>query len=157
RTEQDPEVQRLTDRMSELETELGSIAKTYLQGLTDQVNSRDSTIAQFSQELRALPGKELAYARLERTPAVLKDMYSLLQTRLKEAEIAEAAKSLNVSIVDPAIAPRGPISPKPRLMMVVAVLGGLLIGLSGGVIREFLDHTVRTRADAMAASGLAVL
>src|SRR5262249_61659283 len=102
--------------------------------------------------LCALPGKELAYARLERTPAVLKDMYSLLQTRLKEAEIAEAAKSLNVSIVDPAIAPRGPISPKPRLMMVVAVLGGLLIGLSGGVIREFLRHPVRTPGAALAAN-----
>ena len=81
RTEQDPEVQRLTARMAELEGQLGSIARTYLQGLTDQVDSRDSSIARFSRELGTLPGKELEYARLERTPTVLKDMYALLQTR----------------------------------------------------------------------------
>ena len=62
RTEQDPEVQRLTARMAELEGQLGSIARTYLQGLTDQVDSRDSSIARFSRELGTLPGKELEYA-----------------------------------------------------------------------------------------------
>ncbi len=157
RTERDPEVQRLTGRMAELEAGLGSMAATYLQGLTDQVNSRDSTIALFGRELRALPGKELQYARLERTPSVLKEMYTLLQTRLKEAEIAAAAKSLNVATVDPAIAPRGPISPRPRVFIIAALVGGILVGLSGGVVREFLDHTVRTRADVLAASGLPVL
>ncbi len=147
RTEQDPEVQRLTARMAELEGQLGSIARTYLQGLTDQVDSRDSSIARFSRELGTLPGKELEYARLERTPTVLKDMYALLQTRLKEAEIAEAAENSNVAIVDLAIPPREPISSRPRLIILAALIGGLLIGLGIGVVRQFLDHTVRTRAE----------
>ncbi len=157
RTEQDPEVQRLTARIAELEGQLGSIARTYLQGLTDQVRSRDSAIAGFSRELATLPGKELEYARLERTPTVLKDMYTLLQTRLKEAEIAEAAQNANVAIIDPAIPPRSPVGSRPKLILLAALIGGLLAGLSVGAIRQFLDHTVRTRADVMAASGLPVL
>lgn len=157
RTEQDPEVRLLTARMAELEAQLGSMARTYLQGLTDQVDSRDASITQFSRELGTLPGKELEYARLERTPTVLKDMYTLLQTRLKEAEIAEAAQNSNVSVIDPAIPPRGPVSSRSRLVVLGALFGGLLAGLSVGAFREFLDHTVRTRADVMAASGLPVL
>ncbi len=157
RTDQDPEVQRLTARITELENQLGSMARTYLQGLTDQVAARDSTIAGFSRELQSLPGKELEYARLERTPTVLKDMYTLLQTRLKEAEIAEAAQNSNVAIIDPAIAPRNPIPSRGKLMVLGAIMAGLLAGLSIGALRAFLDRTVRTRADVMAASGLPVL
>jgi capsular exopolysaccharide synthesis family protein len=157
RTEQDPEVQRLTARIAELEGQLGAIARTYLQGLTDQVKSRDSTIAGFSRQLAALPGKELEFARLERTPTVLKDMYTLLQTRLKEAEITEAAQSANVDVIDPAIPPRAPIGSRKKLIVLGALIAGLLAGLSVGAIRQFLDHTVRTRADVIAASGLPVL
>jgi tyrosine-protein kinase Etk/Wzc len=157
RTEADADVQLLTARINELEGHLAKIAQTYLQGLTNQLASLDSTAARFERDLRSLPQKELEYGRLERKPAVLKEMYALLQTRLKEAEIAEALESSSISIVDRAVPPGGPIKPRARLLMGAGVVGGLLVALGLAVIREYSDRTVRTRADVQAATGLSVM
>jgi tyrosine-protein kinase Etk/Wzc len=157
RTEADPDVKLLTARIGELEDQLATIANTYLQGLNNQAASLDSTAARFSGELRALPQRELEYARLDRKPTVLKEMYTLLQTRLKEAEIAQAVDNANITIVDRAIPPLFPIRPKPGLITGAGLMGGLLLGVGLALVREYADRTVRTRADVMAISGLPVV
>jgi capsular exopolysaccharide synthesis family protein len=157
RTEADPDVRLLSARVKELEDQLSTIATAYLQGLSNQVSSLDAAIAGFSGELRSMPRKELEFARLERKPLVLKEMYTLLQTRLKEAEIAEAADNSSVSIVDPAIPPRGPFKPKARSIMLFALIGGTLLGTVLAFVRDYADRSIKTRSDATAASGLPVV
>jgi succinoglycan biosynthesis transport protein ExoP len=157
RTENDADVQALTARIHELEHQISSLARTYLQGLTNQMSSVDSSIAHFSRDLQTIPRKELEFTRLERRPAVLKDMYTLLQTRLKEAEIAQAAEDASVSIVDPAIEPRKPIHPRAGLTLVAALAGGLLLGVGCAFAVEYHDRSIRSRADVFTASGLPVL
>jgi polysaccharide biosynthesis transport protein len=157
RTEVDPDVQRLSNRIAELETQLSTMARAYLKGLSNQVSSLDAALAGFSSELNRMPKKELEFARLERKPEVLKEMYTLLQTRLKEAEIAEAAVNSSVSIVDPAIPPRSPIQTKELLFMLTSLVGGTLLGLGLSMIREYTDRSIKTRFEATAASGLPVM
>src|SRR5689334_15469739 len=157
RIDADPDVQLLTNRIHELENQLSSIATSYLQGLTSQLASLDAAIAQFGGELGKMPRKELEYARRERKPEVLKEMYTLLQTRLKEAEIAEAAVNSNVTIVDPAIRPRQPLNTKKRLFVLTSLFGGALLGLGISMIREYTDRSIKTRSEATAASGLPVM
>ena len=157
RTEADPDVQLLSQRISELETQLKTMANAYLKGISNQVSSLDAAIAQFGGELNQMPRKELQFARLERKPQVLKDLYTLLQTRLKEAEIAEAAVNSSVSIVDPAIPPRAPMASKTLLLMLAGLIGGTLLGIGLTVLREYADRSIKTRSDATAASGLPVM
>jgi succinoglycan biosynthesis transport protein ExoP len=157
RTEADPDVQLLTARIGELEQQLATTATTYLQGLNNQAASLDSTAARFSAELRGLPQRELEFARLYRKPTVLKEMYTLLQTRLKEAEIAQAVDNANITIVDRAIPPLWPIRPNPRLITGAGLVGGLLLGVGLALVREYADRTVRTRADVLAICGLPVV
>ncbi len=157
RTAADPDVRLLTARVEELEAQLGSIARTYLDGLTNQVGSLDATINQFGAELRSMPRKELEYGRLERRPAVLKEIYTLLQTRLKEAEMAQAVEDATVTVVDEAITPRSPVRPNKRLAYLAGVFGGALLGIGLTVGRELFDRSVRTRADVTSATGLPVL
>jgi capsular exopolysaccharide synthesis family protein len=157
RTMTDQDVQLLTGRIEELEGQLATIARTYLSGLTSQVGSLDATLGRYGAELRSMPQKELEYGRLERRPAVLKDIYALLQTRLKEAEIAQAVEDASVTVVDEAIQPRVPVSPKKHLAYLVGLFGGLLLGVTVAVGRELMDLSVRTRADVTTATGLPVL
>lgn len=157
RTEADPDVQLLSARITELETQLRTLAIAYLQGLSNQVQSLDTEIGRFGGQLNQLPRKELEFARLERKPQVLKEMYTLLQTRLKEAEIAEAAVNSSVSIVDPALPPRNPIRPNAGLITLMGLAGGILLGVGIALAREYTDRSIKTRSDATAASGLPVL
>ena len=157
RTPDDPEVQALNGRIGELEGQLKSVATTYLEGLSNTVTSMDTALAGFGQQLSQLPRKELRYIQLDRQPKVLAEMYSLLQTRLKEAEIAQAIDDPSVQVVDHAVAPLEAVSPKKALLVAGGLIVGLLLGIAIAFLREYFDKSVHTRSDIMDATGLPVL
>lgn len=157
RTLQDQDVQTLTTRIEELEEQLHSIATTYLQGITNQVNSLDGTLARFEAELGQIPEKELRLARLRREAEVLGEIYTMLQTRLKEAQIAAAVEDGSVRVVDPAVDPLKPIRPNGPLSMALAAMLGLMLGVGAVVGREYMDTAVHTREEVQQATGLNVL
>ncbi|MGH7578659.1 MAG: polysaccharide biosynthesis tyrosine autokinase, partial [Gemmatimonadales bacterium] len=157
RTPEDPDIQVLTSRIETIEGELRTMAVSYLQGLTHQVSSLDSTLGGFGRELQRVPERELQYTRLERQPKMLEELFALLQTRLKEAQIAQAANDLSVQVVDPAERPRRPIRPRPMLNLFLGVMLGGLLGTGAGFVRELLDKAVHTRADVMLATGVSVI
>ena len=157
RTTQDPDVQILSGRIQQVDDQLRTIAVTYLEGLGGQITALDTTLREFGTGLQTIPLKELRLAQLERTPKVLNQMYELVQSRLKEAEIAQAAIDPSVRIVDPAIAPDRPVSPRPAINMAAALIMGLALGLAAALTREWKDRTVHTRADVTRVTGLPVV
>lgn len=157
RTTNDPDVQVLTARVKELETQLRSVVVTYLQGLGNQVATIDGTLEQFGQQLGGLPQRELEVARLARKPKVLDEISTLLERRLKEAEIAQAAGDPSVQVLDPAVPPNGPYKPNRTTNLLAGLLGGLLLGGVAAFLREYRDRTVHTRREIEIATGLPVL
>jgi capsular exopolysaccharide synthesis family protein len=157
RTPKDPDVMALTDREHQVEDQVRGIATTYLSGLTEQVASYDSTLGQYDHRMDVIPAVETQYARLSRTPHVLDTIFVALQTRLKEAQVAEAVDDPTLQLMDPATLPVDPVRPKPALYLAISVLLGLLVGLGLALARDSRDHTVHTRADVLAATGAPVL
>jgi capsular exopolysaccharide synthesis family protein len=153
----DPEVRFLDARIREQEDKLQGMAEAYLQGLTNQVAALDSTMAGFQRELATVPAKAVRFARLEREPKRLEEMVELLQTRLKETRIAEAAQDPSVQVVDPAIAPSSPHRPRLPLSLAFGLFLGALLGGGAVFLREYRDNTVHTRYDVHWATGIPVL
>jgi len=81
----------------------------------------------------------------------------MLQTRLKEAEVAVAARDPSVRIVDAAIPPIRPVWPKPVVNTLAALVCGLLLGLATAFSREYMDRAIRTRMDVRGSTGLPVI
>lgn len=158
RTAADPEVVVLTERIGALEHELAQIAATYRNSLAEQVGALDATLNQAGVKLAQLPERETHLARLQREASVLAEIYTLLQTRLKEAEIAAAVEDPSVRVIDAAILPYRPVKPNPPVSMLVALLGGIALGVALALARENLDSSVHTREDLhRATGGLALL
>jgi capsular exopolysaccharide synthesis family protein len=157
RTSLDPEVQSLDTRVQQLEGQLRAVAATYLQGLSNQVSGLDTAIQGFGRQLNKVPRREMEFARLQRQPKVLDEMYSLLQTRLKEAEIAQAVDDASVQVVDPAVRPLRPVRPNGPLLTLGGLVFGLMMGVAIVFLKEYLDKSVHTRTDIAAATGLPVL
>jgi succinoglycan biosynthesis transport protein ExoP len=157
RTPNDPDVQVLTNRIHELDTQLRGIAQTYLQGLTNQVASLEDVADRFGATLYSLPAREVQAARLQREVQVRQDLYTLLQTRLKEAEITRAMVDPTVHVVDPAAVPDRPARPNKPLNFALALVLGSLLGVGGSLARELTDRSVRSRNDAFLAAGLPIV
>lgn len=157
RTLEDPEVQVLTSQVTDLENQLHGIAASYYEGLGFQLASVDSSLQQFGRDLSSLPRKEVEYGRLARQTKTLEDAYTLLQTRLKEAQIAEAVQDVSVQVVDTAVTPLRPAKPQRRLLLMAAIMVGLLLSTAGAFLLDHMDQSIHTRVDATRASGLPVL
>jgi capsular exopolysaccharide synthesis family protein len=157
RTEQDLDLQALDTRVKELESQIHAVASTYLQGLTATVKSMDVSIGGFERQLSRVPKRELDYVRLQRQPKVLEEMYALLQTRLKEAEIAQAIDDPSVQLVDRATRPLQPVGAPRGLIIGAGLVFGLLIGVGLAFLIEYFDKSVHSRTDVMDATGLPVL
>lgn len=157
RTLDDPDVRLLTDRIHAIEEQVRGLVATYAAGLAAQGRSMDASLAGFSAQLTTIPAKEAQLARLQRTPDVLGQLTTMLQTRLKEAEIAEAVEDPSVRVIDAATLPVLPVSPRPALDLALGALAGLLLGVGAAVVRERSSTTVQSRDDVRWASGIPVL
>lgn len=157
RTPQDADVKVLDTRINEIESQLYGIATTYLRGLENQVASLDTALQGFDRQLQALPRKQVEFARLNRKAKGYEEVYDLLQTRLKEAQIAEAAGDASMEVVDTAVVPDGPSRPRPQVNLLGGFVTGLLLGLAAGFARERLDRSIHTRNDVLNMTGLPVL
>jgi capsular exopolysaccharide synthesis family protein len=157
RSAADPDARVLMNRRRELERQLRGIAETYLAGLTQQVAALDRAIAESAQRANRIPAREVEYARMKRGPEVLDEMVTLVQTRLKEAQIAEASHQPGMRVVDAAHAGIRPVRPQPLLNLAFGLLFGVLIGLFGAVGRDYLDPSIHTRSDMESLTGAPVL
>ena len=157
RTPNDPDVVALTSRVDELSEQLRATASTYLDGLTQQIAGVDSEIGRAAQQLGAAPGREAQFTQLQRQPAVLAQTLTMLQTRLKEAQIAQGMEDPSVRVLDRAVVPRRPLRPVPARDLSLAGGLGLLLGIGAAFTRDRLDRSVRTRHDVQTAAGIPVL
>jgi len=154
-TRSHPDVIQVTGRIEQLEGQLGDIGRNYLSALDDQIASLDAVLARFGTQLEEIPAKEVQFARLERQTKLLGDLYTLLQTRLKEAQIAEAVEDPSVRVVEAAILPNEPVSPRPARNMAFALVLGLMLGVGFAFVREYLDTRIHSGDNVEETIGLA--
>jgi tyrosine-protein kinase Etk/Wzc len=153
RLPEDEEVQILTNRVRDQEAQLQAIATTYLQSLDNTVRSLNQTLEEMGTELERIPAQQVQQARLVRQLDILDEVYTVLQTRLKEAEVAQAVEDPSVRVIDAAILPEEPFKPRLILNLVLAFFLGSVLGVGIAFVRDYLDNTVHTREDIVAATG----
>lgn len=98
--------------------------------------------------------RELAYLRRQisktNVVAVRNAIYGLMETEIKTLMIATGRKQFAFRVVDPAIPPRRPISPRPLLWTVGGALIGLFLGGLIAVLHETLMEDPRDLVQPMA-------
>ncbi|MBA4156505.1 MAG: polysaccharide biosynthesis tyrosine autokinase [Gemmatimonadetes bacterium] len=147
------DVQALTQRIGELEGQLYRMGRNYLDGLDRQIGSLDASLGRFSGELARLPAREVELRRQMREYALLEEVYQMVQTKLKEEEIRASAEVVSAQLVDRALVPEKPSSPKPLLNLVLAGVLGLLAGAGTAIIRERSATAVASPEDVRIATG----
>lgn len=92
-------------------------------------------------------GPEAEYNLLRSTLESKKLIYSQLLERRQELAVTSSLKENNVRVIDPAEAKDDPVEPNYGRNIGVAVLAGLLAGVSLALFFDYMDTTIKTREE----------
>jgi capsular exopolysaccharide synthesis family protein len=104
----------------------------------------------------ALSLQEIDYTRLDRDRTNKSELYDVVINRAAQTELARAMRVSSGRMVDAAIRPRNPVSPRVKLILSFAAIIGLALGVAAAIGVSYLDNKVRGPAD-MEARGITVL
>lgn len=115
-----------------------------------------SNIAASTSALGGIPGQRVLLERLSRNLSSTQETYVEILKQLNEARIAEESELGYVTVVDRAVPPVEPVSPRVPLNLLLGALLGLLGGVGLVLARNAFDNRVR-RPDDVRKLGLPVL
>lgn len=134
RLESDEDVVALTRSIANLEAQLVPLARAYAGALHQQRAALTGQIATVTSKLVAFPGGAQEAARASRELLRLTQLSLALQSQLVAARLAAISEGGDVRPLDRAVPPKEPAFPEPKLIAVLGLGVGLLIGLVVAII-----------------------
>lgn len=100
-------------------------------------------VAAMTAELDRQNRANIQYANLQREADTNRELYNSLLQRYKEIGVAGSVGISNIAIVEPAIVPVKPSSPRMLANMALALLFGLALAVVTALVLEQIDEGVR--------------
>ena len=144
------------DYRRELDQVLKAFDKRY-QALLDTESGLSKWMHQEKQQALELAKLEVEYRPLSRDAENNAKMFGLISQRQKEIDLTGLLRSNNVRILDRAITPRWPVSPRLSFNLAVGLFAGLVLGMLLVLGIEALDNTIKTPEAAEALVGAPLL
>jgi succinoglycan biosynthesis transport protein ExoP len=108
---------------------------TAISSLATAENQLGHQITMIGKQIKTLPKNSAQGVALSNQQAVLKG-------QLAQLEVAGATASTGLQMVNPAVAPASPSSPKPAEDALLGVAVGLVLGIGTAFLRDSLDDTL---------------
>jgi polysaccharide biosynthesis transport protein len=103
--------------------------------------------ASAQNDANGIAEKSVQYNILKREVDTNRGLYDGLLDRLKEAGIAGGLKESNIRIVDAAVPPKKPSTPRVALNLSLGLLVGLALGIGAAFLQEHFDNSLKTTED----------
>jgi capsular exopolysaccharide synthesis family protein len=149
--EKHPDMIRLQSQIQDTDVKIqGEIAKVVQSIRTEyetaqaQENSLVGALEQQKTEAMALSRKGIDYGVLQRDANTNRQMFDALLQRAKETGVSAELKSTNIRVVDAAIVPSSPVSPRKLLNLILAIFGGGIFAVGLAFFFEYLDNRVKS-------------
>ena len=160
KTEKHPDVLLLKQQIKELEKELEKEVRTHqatspelselgrqLAALQVHLIGVNNDIDKYTNLVKTLPVKSNEEAKLKLALTASQDIYSSLLDYSNRIGVAEAMTLPDAMIVQAAIRPYDPKSPKIILNGIIGAFVGLIFALGLVLIAEYIDDTLKTPED----------
>jgi succinoglycan biosynthesis transport protein ExoP len=149
--ELDPQIAVLQSQIKDLRTKKSSNLVTNLETKYHETLAREQALRKSFEKQRSetLTQNEAAinYRIIQQEIDTNKTLLDNLLQRSKENDVVMASKPNNVSIIDYALAPEGPIGPNRTRTVFMAMFLSLALGVALALVLEYLDDTIHTTED----------
>ena len=124
-TENNPMIVNLDTSIRAMKANVQAAIDGTLQGLLIVKADLDREAGRFSRRISDAPGQERQYVSIARQQEIKAGLYLMLLQKREENAITLAATANNAKIIDEPAAEGGPVSPKPKMIYMVALAVGL--------------------------------
>ena len=145
-TENNPMIVNLDTSIRAMKANVQAAIDGTLQGLLIVKADLDREASRFSRRISDAPGQERQYVSIARQQEIKAGLYLMLLQKREENAITLAATANNAKIIDEPVAEGGPVSPKPKMIYMIALVLG--VGLPVGII--FLISLTRFKIEGRA-------
>lgn len=131
-TENNPTIINLDTSIRAMKSNVQATLDGSLKGLLITKADLEREASRFSRRISDAPGQERQFVSIARQQKIKAGLYLMLLQKREENAIALAATANNAKIIDEAIADDIPVSPKRRMIYLIALVLG--IGIPVGII-----------------------
>ena len=131
-TENNPAIVNLDTSIRAMKSNVQATLDGTLQGMLITKADLDREANRFSRRISDAPGQERQFVSIARQQEIKAGLYLMLLQKREENAIALAATANNAKIIDEAIADDIPVSPKRKIIYLIALVLG--VGIPVGII-----------------------
>lgn len=129
-TESNPMIVNLDTSIRAMKANVQAAIDGTLKGLLIVKADLDREAGRFSRRISDAPGQEREYVSIARQQEIKAGLYLMLLQKREENAITLAATANNAKIIDEPAADGGPVSPKPKMVYMIALVIGLGLPVS---------------------------
>ncbi|MEC5387843.1 chain length determinant protein EpsF [Uliginosibacterium sp. H3] len=149
-----PDMQRADSEIAALRERIAAESKRVATaiGTNNRINQERESVLRSALEAQkrrvlAITKQRDEIGFLQADVANAQRAYDLVTQRLAQTSLESQSQTANVMVVTPAVTPLRPVSPRPALNILVALMLGLLVGIAIVLVSERLDKRVRSESD----------
>ena len=132
--------------------------KSFQQSLTESLRNLKASLQitlrelvrndnRINDKIANLPTQEREYKNIARQLGIKESLYLYLLQKQEETEISLAVTTANSKVIDRAYASKDPVSPKPKIVYLAALLVGFLFPFGFLYVKDLLDTKLHSRKD----------
>jgi tyrosine-protein kinase Etk/Wzc len=124
--------------------------------LDQEIAAWNREIEKLNDRVKAMPSVQQEAFRLQRDFKLNDELYQQLRNSALQLQLVREGKIGNARLIDPAALPREPVKPKRTFVSLLALLAGLLGGVSVAILRNSFFRGIRSAQEIEAHTGLNV-
>lgn len=140
--------------LNQIENQIENNRSSLLRSLQNTTKSLDFQLSELKQEeakalskVKSIPANERIYIDIARQQEIISGLYQYLLRKKEETDISLAVTVPNAKIIDIAYSSKRPVSPKKKIIYLIALLLGLLTPFVIIYILDLLDTKVHNKQD----------
>ena len=145
--ENNPILLSLADQIAKIKPNILENIRNQKRSLAAGRGDLSSTNGRFNSMLSTIPQKERELLEISRQQSIKNNIYTFLLQKREETALSYASTVADSRLVDVAEAGRFPVSPKPKMIYLIAFFGSIILGVGLVSLKDVINNTILYRSE----------